>query len=139
MNALNATQKTSALCKVPFLKKIKKNHLKMVIFDHSNHVWPFWEVHFYFLEMVLCWGFPRCIQCIETLLLSYLNQHSNILFLQFFILRRDLNDSWVVKVTWSGKNGQQELKKKIWKIGPNGTAKLVVEVSPSQVVLSRVL
>ena len=29
-DALNATQKTPALCKGPFIKKIKKNWLKMV-------------------------------------------------------------------------------------------------------------
>ena len=39
-DALNAAQKTSALCKVPFLKKQEKE-AKMVIFDHFDHFWPF--------------------------------------------------------------------------------------------------
>ena len=77
--------------------------------------------------------FLRHIQCITTLLLSYLNQHSNIFpafhpkgGLLWFCGGQKLHrvEKWSEKFT-----------KKIWMIGPNGTGKWVAAVSSSRVVL----
>ena len=55
-DALNATQKTLALCKVPFLKKKQEKLAKTVIFDHFDHFWPFWPV---FLDFFINGTFQR--------------------------------------------------------------------------------
>ena len=41
-DALNATQKTLALCKVQFLKKKQEKRTKIAIFDHFDNFRPFW-------------------------------------------------------------------------------------------------
>ena len=70
-DALITTQKTPALCKVPFKKKksrksAKKNgqFWKLVILGDFSWFFPKWD----FAER---WGFLRCNQCIRTLHLSY--------------------------------------------------------------------
>ena len=73
--ALNTTQKTPALCKVPFLNKYRKPSIKW-------HFWKklyFWQFFLIFQErfIVESWGLLRCIQWTRTLLLSYQNQHSD--------------------------------------------------------------
>ena len=79
-DALNAMQKTAALCKVPFLKKSRKTGSKWsfltiwTIFDHFELVFLnfFRNGTLQRAEIFLC-----CIQCIKPLLLSYLNQDSD--------------------------------------------------------------
>ena len=90
-------------------EKIKKNQLKMLIltiltiFDHLQ---PFFLDFFKNVN----WGFLHCIQCIKTLLWSYLIQHSDNFF-RFFTLRGDPYDFGVVK-SYTVENWLQKIPKK---------------------------
>ena len=54
-NALNATQKTAALCKVRFLKKLKKKLIKYPFLTKICQKWSFFEFFFLiFSETVPC-------------------------------------------------------------------------------------
>ena len=74
-DALNATQKTLALCKVPFLEEEKTRKT-----GKTGNFWQFWPFltiwagfswFFHKQDFAESWGFLRCIQCIKTLLLRY--------------------------------------------------------------------
>ena len=74
-DALNTTQKTPALCNVPFLNKSRKTAKNAIFFKKA-----FFKGFSSFIEeryIAESWGLSRCIQCIRTLLLSYQNQHSD--------------------------------------------------------------
>jgi len=53
-DALNATQKTSALCKVPFLKKSRKPGQNCLKWSKWAKITVFGRFFLFFSEMVLC-------------------------------------------------------------------------------------
>ena len=73
------TKNLSSL-RITISEKIKKNRRKMVKNGQNGQKLPFWAGFSWFFQK-WCFsescGFLRCIQCIKTLLLSYLNQHSD--------------------------------------------------------------
>ena len=78
-DALNAAQKTSALGKVPVLKKLRNTTQNGQKSSKWSKVTIIVGCFLIFSEMVLCreMGFLGCIQCLKTLLLSYQNQQSD--------------------------------------------------------------
>ena len=81
---LNATQKTAALYKAPFLKKSMKTD-KNWLFLTKNAILTIFRQFFWFFQK-RCWVegcvFLRCVQCPKTFNLGYQKQHSE-LFLNF--------------------------------------------------------
>ena len=68
-DALIATQKTSAFCKVPFLKKSVKNHPKIQFFQKCDFLWVSWFSQKW--DFAESWSFLWCNQYIKTLHLRY--------------------------------------------------------------------
>ena len=78
-DALNATQKTSGLCKVRFWRKSRKTlkNWPFFFFTILAKKGNFLRFFLIILETIKYWGILCCIQYIRTLLLSYQNPISD--------------------------------------------------------------
>ena len=98
--ALNTTQKSPALCNVPFLNKSLKKLQKMgflkKMVNFGSFSWFFQERY-----IVESWGLLHCIQCMRTLLLSYQKQLSGKKL--DFSSRQVMPSTMLLSARWGGQ------------------------------------